>query len=57
MENNIIITKYGENDFDAYFVNSDCSVRGTKHDILQEIKEYIDTIGKDEQDNITIIRP
>ena len=57
MNHVIIVSQFTANDFSVYFASNDCSVRGTRQDIEQEIKEYIDTIGKGEQGNITIIRP
>ena len=35
----IILTKWGDNDYDAYWTSSDCSVRGTFDQIMKEIEE------------------
>lgn len=35
--NKIVIEQYGPNDFSAYYVDSDCSVRGSLLDIVKEI--------------------
>lgn len=41
MENEkIIITRHGVDDYSVYFTMTDCSVRGTYKEIMQEIMEY-----------------
>lgn len=58
----VTVTKHGYDDFDIYFHNGDCSVRGTATDILQEltqnelhsIKEFaIENFSK-EDDQLTV---
>lgn len=33
------VYKHGEDDYSVYFVNAECSVRGTYADVMQEIED------------------
>lgn len=48
----ITITKFGPNDYNVYFHNADCSVRGTLLEVMQEINEAfeIETLEEVELD-------
>jgi len=35
----IILTQWGDDDYDAYWTESDCSVRGTLSQVIKEIEE------------------
>lgn len=37
----IIIQRWGQNDYDVYFSESDCSVRGTLLEVIQEIERFL----------------
>lgn len=42
----IVLTKHGEDDWEVYYPYTDFSIRGTKQDALDEIKDILDVNDK-----------
>lgn len=37
----ILVHRWGQNDYDVYFSESDCSVRGTLLEVISEIERFL----------------
>lgn len=40
----VVITKHGEDDYDVYYPECDCSVRGTLDEVMADIHDCVEVL-------------